>query len=98
MAALLPSVEADSASQRPGVTLIQPQVVPEAGSGQPLEGRPRRSFSVERQVVLEDEDPEPDGRDDIDPFTRLPVETMLLNIASLVFLLMKTWQTNIPSP
>lgn len=50
------------------------------------------------QVVLEDEDPEPDGRDDIDPFTRLPVETMLLNIASLVFLLMKTWQTNIPSP
>lgn len=48
MTALLPSVEADSASQRPGVTLIQPQVVPEAGSGQPLEGRPRRSFSVER--------------------------------------------------
>lgn len=50
------------------------------------------------QVVLVDEVPEPEGRDDIDPFRMLPVFTTLLNIASLVFLLMKTWQTKIPNP
>lgn len=42
------------------------------------------------QVVFDDPVPEPEGRDEIEPFTMLPVETTLLKIASRVFLLIIT--------